>query len=109
MRPFSSFLEDRVDCGLRDRFVDFGFSSTGSNRADGLAVYLNRQSTLVGEEIGKGEHLEIPFLQSVGAVLRWALVERGVPRLLLRELNRVEGCAISLLQKEQIAALVHDA
>ena len=74
-----------------------------------MAVDLNGQSTLVGEKIGKSQDLDVSPLHRVSPIFRGTLVERRVPRLFLHELNRVEGRAVCLFQKEQVATLVHDA
>ena len=66
--PISSLLEDGVEGGVGDGFGDLGFGAARGDPADGLAVYLDRQATLVGEEVGKGEDFEIPFLQGVGPI-----------------------------------------
>src|SRR6266699_3518762 len=99
-----SLLEQRVECGLCDGFVDLRFGAAGGNAADGLAVHLDGQAALVREKVRKSEDIGVASFQGVGAVFRRTPLEGGVPGLFLRELDGVQRSAVGFLEKLQIAA-----
>ena len=62
------FLEEGVYAGLGDGFVNFGFSAAGGNAAEGLAVYLDGEATLVGEKVRKRKGFNATFFHGIGGV-----------------------------------------
>src|SRR6266849_1324972 len=91
------FLEQGVQPRLRDGFIDLRLGATGGNTAKGLAVHLNGQPSLIGEEIRKGQGLDGAFFNGLGALSRRSAVERSVPGFLLRPLDGVERGGVRLL------------
>src|SRR5271154_4096129 len=89
-RSPKSLLEESVEAGLYDRFVNFGLGTAGGHSADRFAVHLDRKAALVREIVRERQGLNVSLLHVVGGIFRGRAISRGVPRLLLRELNRVE-------------------
>src|SRR6266446_9912989 len=92
-------FQQSIDGRLGNCFVDLGSRAAGSDSADGPTVDLDRQTTLVGERVRKGEYAHVAVLEPVGGVLRWTAVERGVTGLPLRKLDGVETRGVAFLQK----------
>src|SRR5580704_2867157 len=84
-----SLLEESVEAGLYDRFVNFGLGTAGGHAADRFAVHLDRKAALVREVVGERQGLNVSLLHVVGRILRRGAISCGVPRLFLRELDRV--------------------
>jgi hypothetical protein len=94
---FLSLLEEGIERRLCDRFVDLRFCAAGGNTAEGLAVDLDGQSALVGEEVRESEDVDIAFFQCIGAVFRGTPVKRRVAGFPLGEFQGVERRAIRFL------------
>ena len=82
----SLLLEQPVDSGLGDSFVNIRFGAAGGDAAQDLAIHQNRQSALVGEELRVRQRLDIALLDALRSVLRGTLVIGGVAGFSLGEL-----------------------
>src|SRR5271168_4496257 len=102
-------LEKRFNPCLCNLLVDLRLCAAGRDAAQHVPVYLNRQTTLIGEELWKRKHFSVAFLERVRSILGRTPIKRSVARLLLGKLNRVQRGAICLFKKEQVTAFVHDA
>jgi hypothetical protein len=101
-------LKNGVESGLRDRFVDFGLGAAGGNAADGVAIDLNGQAALVGEEIRERQRFDTSLLHVVSAVFGWSAVRRGVASFPLSKLDRVDRRAVCLFEEKKVSAVVYD-
>ena len=103
------FGEQRVDPCLGDGFVDFRCGATAGHRSNGLAVYFDRHSTLIGEGVREHEDLHAAGFELIGGGFGRASIKCGVAGLFLGELDGVESGAVGLLEEKQVAAFVDDA
>src|SRR3954462_4374092 len=102
-------LQERVQSGLSDGLIDFRLGTTGGDRAHGLAINLDGQSSLRRKEIWKRKRGWASRLEGIRAIFRGTTVESGVTRLLLRPFFGVDRDAIALFQKEQRTILIDNA
>src|SRR5580693_3687834 len=85
-----SLLEESVEAGLDDRFVNFGLGAAGGHAADRFAVHLDRKAALIREIVRERQGLNVSLLHVIGSIFRRGAISCGVPRLLLCELDRAE-------------------
>jgi hypothetical protein len=90
-------VQQRIDSGLRDGFVDFRCRAARSEAADRLSVHLNRQVALIRKHLGKNQHLQIASLELIGGVLRRGPYSAAHRAFFLGELKRNHARAIPLL------------
>src|SRR5882724_9306687 len=83
------FGEQRVDPCLGDGFVDFRCGATAGHRSNGLAVYFDRHSTLIGEGVREHEDLHAAGFELIGGGFGRASIKCGVAGLFLGELDGV--------------------